>query len=233
VESPPPAHPDGVNVKPQTTVDDLTRLLGEFEEATKPKADQQSESGQQLEQFMAAKEPQAADALATVQQAYENAVKDGASGVEMLSLRKQLETVTGMVQSMAAHQAWEHDHREFDGIVQNAEKMLKDSNIPVSDDYVRRWLLSEAKLNPQLATAFDNRNRSPEARRQYKREETKAMERLAATARRQPDQDATADRAAVVWAMRNPKASMPPSPPVRYGDLTDSEFTAEKKKYGL
>jgi hypothetical protein len=33
--------------------------------------------------------------------------------------------------------------------------------------------------------------------------------------------------------MRGASGTLPPEKPIRYGDLTDSEFAAEKKKLGL
>lgn len=54
-------------------------------------------------------------------------------------------------------------------------------------------------------------------------------------AKAEPDQRATEDRRLIVAAMmgRGASATAPEEKPVKYGDLDDAQFTAEKKKLGL
>jgi hypothetical protein len=61
----------------------------------------------------------------------------------------------------------------------------------------------------------------------------KLIERLYKSAKSQPDPEAIADRAMVAAAVRGSATRMPEGKPVRYGDLTDVQFAAEKRKYGL
>jgi hypothetical protein len=58
------------------------------------------------------------------------------------------------------------------------------------------------------------------------RQEKKMLERLAADARKIPDGPATADRMAVIQAMKGEKGKQPEERPVSYGDLDDASFKA-------
>ena len=64
--------------------------------------------------------------------------------------------------------------------------------------------------------------------RRFQRFEKNAFERLYKSTKAEPDPIATADRHAVAAAVRGASGALPPEKPVRYGDLTDSEFAAEK-----
>jgi len=63
---------------------------------------------------------------------------------------------------------------------------------------------------------------------------TRLTNQIVADAKSMPNREATEDRAAVVAALRWASTDKAPeAPPVRYGDLTDKEFAAEKKRLGL
>jgi hypothetical protein len=47
------------------------------------------------------------------------------------------------------------------------------------------------------------------------------------------DQQAREDRMAVAAAVRGTSVASPPEKPVRYGEMTDAQFAAEPRKYGV
>jgi hypothetical protein len=218
-----------------TTVSDLTSLLTEFDTATKAPAEAKPvEARPAATKNKTVKEsvdPTTVDwndpkAL----HEYLNQPIDPASAQQ---LRQQVGALGGMVKAMYQNQVVQQDQSDFENIVGRASKMLREAELPVSDDFARRWLIAEARLEPGLADAFERRNHSAEHQRRFQRLEKKAMERLLSAARLEPDQQATADRAAVIAAVRGTAKYMSEAPPVRYGDLNDAEFRAELKKHGL
>jgi hypothetical protein len=162
-----------------------------------------------------------------------SAVLPPASAAHVYSLERQLGAFGNMVQVMQAHQIHKQDLADFEGVVGRADEMLKDGEFPVGKEYARRWLIAESQLHPELAAAFDNRNRSAEDFRRYQRIEKRAFDKLYKSAKAEPDPIATSDRRAVAAAMRGSSGTAPEAKPIRYGDLNDADFLAEKKKLGL
>jgi hypothetical protein len=123
---------------------------------------------------------------------------------------------------------------DFNGVISKAENLLKEYGVPVSDGYVERYLRAESQLDPALSKAWDERHLSPEHARQYARHEKRALERLVATAKREPNPEATEDRWAVTAAIRGGSQGRPPEEkPVNLGDLNDSEFKNLLRKHGV
>ena len=122
------------------------------------------------------------------------------------------------------------DQQDFEKAVSAAEKLLQDAQLPVPEGFVKNALVAASTQDPELRAAFDNRGSNPHL---YGRLLKKANERIFESARSMPDPQATADRAAVVFAVRNSGKVLPAAPPPRYGDLSDAEFAAEKKKLGF
>ena len=118
-------------------------------------------------------------------------------------------------------------------IVSKADAMLKENGLAVGDDYAKRWLLSEANLTPGLGHAFDHRHDSPEALRAWKKLESKALDRLWRSAKSQPSQEATEDRAAITAAVKGASRTPPPEKPPNYAEMDNIQFRNELKKYGL
>jgi hypothetical protein len=86
----------------------------------------------------------------------------------------------------------------------------------------------------QNAAAWDARYQSPENLRRANRLAGKAMDRLIKQAKRDHyDQHATEDRRAIADAVRNSGKFTPDDRPVKYGDMTDAEFAAERRKHGV
>ena len=51
--------------------------------------------------------------------------------------------------------------------------------------------------------------------------------------RNQIDADVTTDKMTVAAALKGASGTPPPEGPVKYGELSDRDFAAEKKKLGL
>lgn len=218
VEAPEPADQASAADKPASTLDDLTSLLSEFEASTtKPAEAKDAPKGQ-------SKPQETLDPVAA-------ALRDG---FKVDELRHGLRTQGEVVNRLFQEQIRQQNERDFSRITEIGNQRLKDAGIPVGEDFVERWFAAEANMNPQLRDAFDKRYEFAQHRRQYEKLADKAMGRLMKSARSQPDPEVTADKMAVVAALKGASSSQaPPDPPVRYGDLTDGQFAAEKKKLGL
>jgi hypothetical protein len=201
-----------------TSVDDLNALLTEFESANKPPEPQPTEQ---------------APAAATPDAATPDKVLAAFDRADVEGLRNYLQSYANTVHGLQLQQKINQDHADFENVVSEFNKTAKERGYLISDDYARRWLLAESVTNPQLRAAFDNRYDSPDNERRAVRLIKKAQDRFIASAKSEPDRQARGEREAVAWAVRNSMSAAPPAPPVRYCDLNDAEFTAEKKKYGL
>ena len=204
--------------KPASTLDDLTSLLSEFESATaKPTEAKDAPQDQSKPQ-----EP--VDPVAA-------ALREG---LNYDQVRGALKNQGDVVNRLFQHQIQQQNKNDFDIAVNVGSQKLKAAGYHVGDDYVERWLAAEANLNPQLRHAFDMRYESPAWTQHYEKLVDKAMYKLLASAKSQIDQNVTEDKYAVVAALKGASSSTaPPDGPVRYGDLTDSEYSAEKKKLGI
>jgi hypothetical protein len=207
------------SAQPPTTTNDLASLLEEFNAATaKPKEESKPANA----------ENSPADPTKDLMAEFDKSL--GAMGMSA-GLRQHLQTYATTVHAMQAQQMHEKAKADFNGIVDRFDKAAREAGYPISEDYARRWLTAESVTNQRLVEAFDHRYDSAEAARRADKMVKKAREKFLAAAKKEPDPQATADRAAVTWAVRNTTTVAPPAPPVRYGDLTDAEFEAEVKKY--
>jgi hypothetical protein len=220
---------------------DLSELLAEFDAATKPQptAQQPTATSKQPVDDLAdllSEAQQSGDlvaiseAITKANQAYQQALQSGASAD---SLRQQFGILQNSVNLMYQHQAAMRDHAEFSGFVAEADGMLKEAGISVGKEFTKRFLMSEALTDPVLRHAFDHRYDSKESLRNFERVKDRMTQKLLKAAKAEPDQQATADRAAVALAVRSSTNKMPERPPVKYGELNDAEFKKELSKYGL
>jgi hypothetical protein len=138
------------------------------------------------------------------------------------------------LQTLWQHQVHQEARRDFDLLVKEGLEKCSASDIPVTEDFVKRCMVAEAQLDPQLRVAFDQRYRSPQHGKHADKLVEKAMQRLLKSASSQPDPQATADHQLVAAAVRNASSNRPfEAPAVRYGELNDAQFAKEKAKYGL
>jgi hypothetical protein len=137
--------------------------------------------------------------------------------------------------SLYRDQRLQKEKEDFAHVKSDALQKLQAADMPVTDDLVERWFASEVMKDPRLKDAWDNRLRSEQHWRRADRLIEDSTRKLMKFLKSQPDPDVTADKAAVVAALKSGSISKAPPepPPVRYGDLTDGEFRAEKKRIGL
>lgn len=225
-------------------VDDLASLLAEYDrEISKPSASPQpaQQSGPEpanghqddLSALLSdlAHEPAAVnDALARAHNALLEAQKNGFA-TDLLKGR--LDTLSNHLGAIQQHQAQLQDQNDFSQVVSDADRMLREAGAVVGDDFAKRWLIAESKLNPALTAAFDNRYASKDHLRQANRQVKKSMDKLLKAAKAMPDRQATEDRMAIAAAVRGTSTKIPEKGPVRYGDVNDAEFAKEKAKFGL
>lgn len=223
---------------PKPTVDDFTALLSEFETATaKPAAEpvkaEPATANAYDELLSDTTKPVAAPPEKPddpVAEAIKQTLDQGAITDQ---LKAHLGHYAGLVEQMQAKEVQRQAQADFESIVARADKMIQEAGYAVGADYARRWITAEAMLNPALREAFDNRHQSPQHLRRAEKMVGKAMERLLGSAKAEPDREVTSDKLAVAAAVRGASYKLQPEAPVRYGDLTDAEFKAELKKYGL
>ena len=225
-------------------VDDLASLLAEYDrEISKPSASPQpaQQSGPEpanghqddLSALLSdlAHEPAAVnDALARAHNALLEAQKNGFA-TDLLKGR--LDTLSNHLGAIQQHQAQLQDQNDFSQVVSDADRMLREAGAVVGDDFAKRWLIAESKLNPALTAAFDNRYASKDHLRQANRQVKKSKDKLLKAAKAMPDRQATEDRMAIAAAVRGTSTKIPEKGPVRYGDVNDAEFAKEKAKFGL
>jgi hypothetical protein len=180
----------------------------------------------------------AANVPAPVPQSPENNSDPGEAAfnrdMKLLANEQELKNIKGFMEVLYQDRQLQQARADFSNIVTRGEKALKEAGVPVSEEFVQRWLISEAQTNPQLRDAFDKRYASPENQRRAEKLIKQSMQNLVTSARREPDPDATADRNAVAAAVRGASTNkIQERPAPRYGDMTDGDFAAEKKRLGL
>jgi hypothetical protein len=215
---------EAVPDRPSASLADLEALLSEFDAATKP-AEQP-----QATQPESAPKPETSDKIAD-DPVLSAIIKSREAMTE--EARRHLSSYGARVDALFNDRIREFAQRDFDNIVAKGEKMLKESDIHVSEDYVRRWLTAESVSNPELRQAFDNRYRTKAHERAAERMVRKAMESLREAARHEPDEDATSSKLAVAAHLKSASTNkLPPEPPVRYGDITDAELDKQWNRLG-
>ena len=131
------------------------------------------------------------------------------------------------------------EREDFEETVEEAARMLEGAaHVGDPKEYARRWLLSEAALNPRLAEAWDHRRDSKEHQVYAVSALKRAFKEMRKAVDRMPDPHATEDRAAVVAAMRGASNRAPPaensaSYERRLSQMNQKEFEAERAKYGM
>src|SRR5262249_9180392 len=84
------------------------------------------------------------------------------------------------------------------------------SDLPhLPKDYVKRWLIAEGLINPQLRDAFDHAYDGPQQRRRADSPVSRTLQRMRSEAASMPDPDTTADVAAVIAAVRGASSRAP------------------------
>lgn len=119
------------------------------------------------------------------------------------------------------------ENADFESIVSEAQRDLED--LLPEEDYARRYLLSEAGINPKLAQAWQNRNNGAEGQRAFQNEFNRTVRKMRDGLKSRPDPTATHDREMVTQAITR-GAGFTPQPQTerdyakRLSKMNDREF---------
>ena len=209
------ATPDQATSAPSSTLGDLESLLAEYDSATaKPEA-----KGVPQQPVAPPQAPQPAG------YDFDREMEKLNADLRAAGLEKQVTALNSEV-DLARHYI---DQQHFDAAVSAIEKRLADSELVAPPNYVKTALMAAAH-DPAVVKAFDERGHDPKA---YARIMKKLQDKILADVKSQPDADVTADRAAVVAALRWASTDKAlEAPPPKLGSLSDKELDKEWEKLG-
>jgi hypothetical protein len=149
---------------------------------------------------------------------------------ERATLAAARETITNAAQQHMSQLQQEAHNRDMPVAVKEIRGAL-DQQV-FSDDFVQTWIDNKARGSMALQQAWLDRAQDPQmwraAQRQLGREFYDTFSNTAI------DPQLTEDRFAVAAAVRGASSNAPVDPPVRYGQLSNSEFTKDvRDKYGF
>ena len=126
----------------------------------------------------------------------------------------------------------EHEDRE-EAFAQAQTYLEGIDHLP--EDYGRRWLIAQASLDAELNHDWHNRHESDDAMRRCQSTLRRTFNKLREEAKRMPDPEATADRAAVAASiMKDGRSSVAiEKPPPDLSRMSDQEFAKYKETIGL
>ena len=126
----------------------------------------------------------------------------------------------------------EHEDRE-EAFAQAQTYLEGIDHLP--EDYGRRWLIAQASLDAELHHDWHHRHESPDDMRRCQNTLRRTLNKLREEAKRMPDPEATADRAAVAASImkdgRSTVAIEKPAPDL--SRMSDQEFAKYKDEIGL
>lgn len=128
---------------------------------------------------------------------------------------------------------WQRNERaDFADTVKEAASMLEDfPHVGDPSEFAKRFLLSEAQLNPDLYDAWQHRRESKEHWQRAERALARACRKMLGEVKRMPDPELSADRALVTAMMRGGSGKPPPADDAAYArrvsSMNDADFQAE------
>ncbi|MCA1546441.1 hypothetical protein I6F36_06430 [Bradyrhizobium sp. BRP19] len=132
---------------------------------------------------------------------------------------------------------WQRNEKaDFAETVQEAASMLEDfPHVGDAAEFARRWLLSEAQLDPALYEAWQHRRDSKEHWQHAERALARACKKMIKEVARFPDPELSADRALVASVMRGGSGKPPPAETSaaysrRVASMNDADFQAESDR---
>ena len=192
----------------------MSALLEEFDRETAPAAS--PDGSPELHAAANGNDPTAVnEALARSQNAWLEAQK---SGMATDLMKSRIDTLSNHLGAIHQEQAQMRDQSDFSQVVNDADKMLREAGAVVGEDFAKRWLIAESKLNPALTAAFDNRYASKDHLRQANRQVKKSMDKMLKAAKAMPDPQATEDRWAVAAAVRGTSSRVPERPTNKFSE---------------
>jgi hypothetical protein len=146
-------------------------------------------------------------------------------------LRNENAQLAQRIEALRQAYVRERDVQEFDNLAADLGKQLAQDLPDFPPAYARARLYELAMTEQALVTIFDNRHAYPDRWRAAKKAIGKMLYQ---EWKSRPDSQATADRAAVVHAMRGAsERGELPEPEIAWGQLSPQEFEVEKRKLGL
>ena len=126
----------------------------------------------------------------------------------------------------------EHEDRE-EAFAQAKKSLEGLDHLP--DDFARRWLIAEASLDAELHHDWHHRHESPDDMLRCQNTLRRTLNKLREEAKRMPDPEATADRAAVAASiMKDGRSTVAiEKPPPDLSRMSDQEFQKFKEGLGL
>ena len=193
----------------------MSALLEEFDRETAPAAS--PDGSPELHAAANGNDPTAVnEALARSQNAWLEAQK---SGMATDLMKSRIDTLSNHLGAIHQEQAQMRDQSDFSQVVNDADKMLREAGAVVGEDFAKRWLIAELKLNPALTAAFDNRYASKDHLRQANWQvKKKSMDKMLKAAKAMPDPQATEDRWAVAAAVRGTSSRVPERPTNKFSE---------------
>ena len=192
----------------------MSALLEEFDRETAPAAS--PDGSPELHAAANGNDPTAVnEALARSQNAWLEAQK---SGMATDLMKSRIDTLSNHLGAIHQEQAQMRDQSDFSQVVNDADKMLREAGAVVGEDFAKRWLIAESKLNPALTAAFDNRYASKDHLRQANKKVKKSMDKMLKAAKAMPDPQATEDRWAVAAAVRGTSSRVPERPTNKFSE---------------
>jgi hypothetical protein len=134
---------------------DLSSLLREFDEATKP-AEQPAATQQQPDSAPAIN-PNDPAAFEKASAAYKAALE---SGVATEGMKARLDNLQQGMGTLYAHMQQQQDRADFQSIVDRGKRELADRGLAVGDDYAKMFFLSHAMENQATQQIYANRYQS-------------------------------------------------------------------------
>jgi hypothetical protein len=203
---------------PVSTDDGLDRLFAEYDQTIPPNVKPAERIPAETDQQQpSSAQPPARD------EASEHLRRD----LEHVTLREWAVAVDGELARIQHERQSEIDNRDFEMVVQSVEDDLGD----VPEGWVRRYLLGEAQLDPELAKTWVNRHAGEEGVSAFLNKVGRVRRDVARVLARRPDPEATEDRALVAQAVvRGTSNYAPEAKPRDYSRMSNNEFSDAVKR---
>jgi hypothetical protein len=142
---------------------------------------------------------------------------------------RHVETLERSLLEMRQAEWLRHENAEFDKLVAEADADLKEFNLPPG--FARDWILARSLEDAGLRAAWDDCSANPIT---WRNAQGRLMVELNRAASNRIDPDLSADRFAVVQAMRHTAREMPPEREPDLGGLDNTEYRRHiRQKYGF
>ncbi len=136
-----------------------------------------------------------------------------------------LKALTDQVKGLLTEQQQTKFRQDMDSTITKVRGNL-DPEL-VDDETVEAWIDGQARKDPRLSQAWNERNSKP---KQFEKVVETLGKNLAKKFSKLPDRQSTEDREAVAAAVRGASTKVPPAQTPDYSRMTPGEFQAEKDR---